>query len=162
MNPSNGPATAKPGRALGVLIPTLAVFLVAGFFAAHQLWSTGFFLPEFGTTIAALFYASILYTIAIVIAGVYTEKDSRTVIVVSFAGAILWTVTTVWLWIVFPFDFTHLPDVVPAPLQFLLTWITPGIGKMLWALLAVGSAAFIPFYILQFATRRRRQNRLTA
>lgn len=160
MNTTSGVPTTRAGRLMGVLIPAAAVLLVIGFFAAHQIWSTGFFLPGFGVTMAWLFYASLLYTIVLVATSTYRDKNSRTVFVVNLAGAVLWTVTTVWLWIAFPFNFAHLADVVPSPLQFTLTWITPGIGKTLWALLALGSAAFIPFFILQYATRHRNHYQL--
>jgi hypothetical protein len=46
-----------------------------------------------------------------------------------------------WLLQVFPFDFTHLADVLPAELQLLLAWMSDGVGKLLLLQVAVGVLA---------------------
>jgi hypothetical protein len=129
--------------------------LVAAFFAAHQAWSTGFFLSSFTPVQAALLYVSILYGILVANTAVIGLKEDRTLIV-NLIGAVLWTATTAWLFFAFPFDFTHLAAVVPWPFQFLVSWITNGIGRVVWLLFFLGSAAFIPFFAFQFAGARNR------
>ena len=49
-----------------------------------------------------------------------------------------------WLLRVFPFDFTHVAAVLPADFQFLLAWMSDGIGKFLLLLqVAVGMLAVV-------------------
>jgi hypothetical protein len=64
---------------------------------------------------------------------------------------------------VFPFDFTHLADVLPAEVQFLLTWMSDGIGKFLLLLqVAVGVLAAL-FTLVTYAmvavTRNSRRSK---
>ncbi len=47
-------------------------------------------------------------------------------------------VALVWLFAVFPFDFSHLADVLPSSLRFLLRWISDGIAR---AIMAIGIIA---------------------
>ena len=146
---------ATPRPSIFAAIPTTAgVLLTAAFFAAHQAWSTGFFLSTFGLTEAFLFYASILYGIVLTNTSVFRFREDRA-LVLDIAGAVLWTVATVWLYLVFPFDFTHFAAVVPGPLTFLFTWVTNPVAHTIWLLLIVGSAAFIPFFALQLKHARR-------
>ncbi len=46
----------------------------------------------------------------------------------------LGAVALVWLFVVFPFDFSHLADVLPNFLRFLLLWISNDVAKVLLAL----------------------------
>jgi len=36
-----------------------------------------------------------------------------------------------WLWSVFPFDFTHLADILPIGIHFGLAWVTNDVGKFI-------------------------------
>ncbi|MCL4436726.1 MAG: hypothetical protein M1503_09645 [Thaumarchaeota archaeon] len=131
-------------------------FLTVAFFAAHQAWATGFFLPSFGLVEQVLFYGSILFS-AVVTANIlaFGIREDRAVML-QMIGAALWVVTTAWLYMVFPFNFSHFADVVPTPLQFLVTWLTNDIARIIWALIVIGSVAFIPFLVLQLRGARRR------
>ena len=130
--------------------------LTVAFFAAHQTWATGFFLPSFGLVEQVLFYGSILSS-AVIAANVIALgiREDRA-IMLQMVGAALWMVTTVWLYMVFPFNFSHFADVVPSPLRFLVTWLTNDIARIIWALIVIGSAAFIPFLAFQLSGARRR------
>ncbi len=44
------------------------------------------------------------------------------------------TVSCVGLYVVFPFDFTHLTDVLPDFLKFLLLWFSSDVAKVLIAI----------------------------
>jgi hypothetical protein len=142
-----------PNPRLSFAITTTGISLIAAFFAAHQAWSTGFFLPSFTPIQAALLYGSILYGILVTNTEAIGLREDR-IQMVNVIGAGLWTVTAAWLFFAFPFDFTHLATVVPWPFKFLVTWITNSIGKAAWFLLFLGSAAFIPFFAFQLTGAR--------
>jgi hypothetical protein len=145
-------SSPKPTDAI---IPTAAILLTAAFFATHQAWSTGFFQPSFTPLQAALFYSSILYGIVVTSTGAFKIRQDQT-LVLDLIGGVLWTITAIWLYFAFPFDFTHLAAVVPWPLTFIVTWITNGVAKTIGLLIVIGSAAFIPFFAVQLSTARRR------
>lgn len=156
------PAAAKtiatrvpPNPRLSFAITTTGIGLIAAFFAAHQAWSTGFFLLSFTPVQAAFFYGSILYSILVTNTEVIGLREDH-ISIVNIVGAVLWTTATAWLFFAFPFDFTHFAAVVPWPFQFLVSWITNDIARTLSLLLVVASAAFIPFFALQLASARRR------
>ena len=144
-----------PNPRLSFAITTTGIGLIAAFFAAHQTWSTVFFLPSFTPLQATLLYGSILYSILVTNTEVIGLREDH-ISIVNIVGAVLWTTTTAWLFFAFPFDFTHFAAVVPWPFQFLVSWVTNSIAKIIWLLLLVGSAAFIPFFALQLSSARRR------
>lgn len=147
--------SVPPNPRLSFAITTTIFVLVAAFFAAHQAWSTGFFLSSFTTLQAALLYASILYGILVSNTEVIGLRKDR-IAIVNIVASILWTATTAWLFFTFPFDFTYLAAVVPWPFQFLVSWITNGIAKIIWLLFFLGSAAFIPFFAFQLKGARKK------
>lgn len=147
------PHAAPANPKLGLAITTTGAVLIAAFFAAHQAWSTGFFLSNFTELQAALLYGSILYSILVMNTTVLRLREDRT-LTVDIVGAVLWTSTTAWLYFAFPFDFTHIAAVVPWPFQFAISWISNSIAKTLSLLLFIGAAAFIPFFAVQFTSAR--------
>jgi hypothetical protein len=152
MNPVLSAQRHAPSKYAGLVPVSIGTILVVAFFAAHQLWSTGFFTSAFGPLETFLFYSSILYGVVTAGSGVLFREDRA--IIIQLIGAVLWTITTVWLLYLFPFNFAHVADVVPSPFQFLLSWITQGIGRIIWAIAAIGSAAFVPFFVFQLARAR--------
>jgi len=108
-------------------------FLVVLYFGAHQTWSTGFFTSKFDTLEILLFYGSLIYVFFIEKSiGLLGRKNlARLNDVFSL---ILVAVAFTWLFMVFPFDFAHLADVLPSFLRFLLHWISNDIARVLMVL----------------------------
>jgi hypothetical protein len=131
-------------------------FLTAAFLAAHQVWATGFFLPSFGLVEQVLLYSSILFsalaTANILILNIREDKS----IMLQMVGAVLWMVTTIWLYMIFPFNFSHFADVMPTSIQFLVTWLTDDIARIIWILMIIGTTVFIPVLALQLSGARLR------
>ncbi len=44
-----------------------------------------------------------------------------------------------WIFVAFPLNFAHVADVVPTPFQFILSWITNDIGRIIVALALLAS-----------------------
>jgi hypothetical protein len=139
-------------RVSELIVTTIVACLIAGFYAAHLVWSTGFFTSAFTPVLAALFFTSIAWTIVNVAAKAITSR--RDVLALAeLIGAVLFAGVTAWLYVVFPFNFTHLADVAPAQLQFLLSWITNDIGRMLVGLILVASIIALAVNAVKFAWR---------
>ena len=116
----------RAGNVLGIF----ANLLFLWFFITHQRSSTGFFTPRFGQTEMFLFYAPILLDIVKTAAkAVVGRKNMIRPFDVAHMG--LSFIEVVWMYMVFPFEFSHLADVLPVFLQFLLGWISNNIARVL-------------------------------
>jgi hypothetical protein len=118
--------------------------LVFGFYMAHYAWSTGFFTSAFTPVLAVLFFASVLYVMVNTSAKAITPRKD-TLALIELVGAVLFVVVAAWIFEVFPLNFTHVADVIPTPFQFLLSWLTNDIGRILVALVLL--AAVIAFAV---------------
>ena len=126
------------GWIVGVIV-TLCAFV---FYYAHQVQATGFFTDGFTTELAVLLYVSILYLIVNATAKLLTDRQS-TLAMVELLGALLTGVATLCLFMVFPFNFAHVGDVLPSLVQPLLKWITNDVGRILYAVAVFGSVIAI-------------------
>jgi hypothetical protein len=118
--------------------------LVFGFYMAHYAWSTGFFTSAFTPVLAVLFFVSVLYVIVNTSTKAITpRRDVRALI--ELVGAVLFLVVAAWIFEAFPLNFNHVADVLPTPFQFMLSWLTNDIGRILAALVLL--AAVIAFAV---------------
>ena len=107
--------------------------LIAIYFAAHQMFSTGFFTATFGVLEMVLLYGTLFYWIFTCAVLLLELKDlSRDVD--SFGGLIFAAIGFAWLSIVFPFDFIYFANVLPENLRFLVQWISDGIARVVLVL----------------------------
>lgn len=132
----------KSSQRGGEMASVIGILLVTFFFYAHQAWSTGFFTSSFGTIEAFFLYGSILLGIVAPLVRATTGRRNKSrppeMIVSVFC-----IVASVWLLMVFPFDFAHFADIVPDFLRFLVNWISNDIARVLIILGTVGGIVFI-------------------
>ena len=125
--------TVPYSERVGNVVAVVVIILVILYFVAHQMWSTGFFTSKFGSAEIFLFYASLLY--GLVPTGVRSLVGRKNLArLFDVFGSVLFTITLVWLYVVFPFDFAYFADVLPSFLRFLLQWISNDIARVLMAL----------------------------
>jgi hypothetical protein len=140
------------------LFSAMALVVLGGFFVTHQRLETGFFTERFGPVEMLCLYGPLALSLAAPLTrALYGQRNpARPVEVVTHLCAAL---AGLWLVQVFPFDFTHLADVFPAEFQFLLAWISDGIGKFLLLLqVAVGVLAAL-FTLVTYAMVAVTRNR---
>jgi hypothetical protein len=113
----------------GELLIATGLLLLAGFFIVHQYTNTGFFTTKFGQIEMALLYGPLLLSFIDAVIQVVTGHRHLARPFEAASGLFL-GVAAVWFLIVFPFDFTHLADVLPEGLRFILAWVTNDIGKI--------------------------------
>jgi hypothetical protein len=119
----------RAGNIVGVVIGLLAVL----YFVLHQQWSTGFFTSEFGTLEMLLFYVSMFFgIISSALRALLSRKNP--VRLLEAIGLLFTTVAIAWFFVVFPFDFTFVADVLPGSLRFLLQWISNDVARGLMIL----------------------------
>jgi drug/metabolite transporter superfamily protein YnfA len=123
------PYSERVGNIAGVVVG----FLVVLYFVTHQTSSTGFFTSKFDTLEMLLFYGSLMYGIvSTALKGVVGRKNL--VRFFDVFGGIFIAVAIIWLFVVFPFDFAYLADVLPSFLRFLVQWISNDIARVLMVL----------------------------
>jgi hypothetical protein len=119
----------RVGNIAGVVVG----FLIVLYFVAHQMWSTGFFTSKFATLEMLLFYGALMYGIfSAALKALFGRKNL--VRFFDVFGLIFVAVAFTWLFMVFPFDFAYLADVLPSFLRFLLQWISNDIVRVLMVL----------------------------
>ena len=107
----------------------VAMLLLFGFLAYHQWANTGFFTSKFGALEMICLYSPLFLGMAAPLIRFWTgnRQPARPF---EAAGSLLLALGSLWLLIVFPFDFTHLADALPVGLRFLLAWVSDDIGKI--------------------------------
>ena len=150
---STSQRTGQIATAIGPLIGLL-------FFAAHQMWSTGFFTSKFDSLEALLFYSLIIIGILnAIIRGIIGRKNTLRPFEIGWITYMI--IAFIYLLAVFPFDFSHLADVLPSILQFLLAWISNEIAKALVIIAIIGTAFFTIYDALLYVYLRRELSKTT-
>ena len=144
------------GRAVGVLV--ILLFLV--FWVAHQTSSSGFFTSKFGPAETFLFYVPTVFGVVTTVAKVVVGRKNVLRPFETFQMG-LNAVGGVWLVVVFPFDFSHLADVVPDFLRFLLLWISNDVAKVLLAIGIIGFSAATVYTAIMYVFVRRELSKPT-
>ncbi len=144
------PFSERAGNIVGIVGGLLAVL----FFAVHQTQSTGFFTSGFGTAEMLLLYISLAFgIITTAIRALFGRKNLARLFDVF--GACVFTVTIAWLYIVFPFNFTHFADVLPDFLKFLLQWITNDIARILMLIGMVVAPVMVIYNAIMYVLVRQ-------
>jgi len=117
----------------GEAVAAVMLVLLFGFFVRHQSLDTGYFTERFGTLEMFALYVPLFAAIIplCILAWTGRRNPARPYEVVS---NLLLASASLWLVIIFPFDYSHLADVLPAGLQFILAWVTDDIAKVVFVL----------------------------
>src|SRR3990172_805460 len=130
-------------RALYLFFSILGMLFILGFFLAHQLLNTGFLTADFGPTEMLALYAPMVLSIipALIRASLGTRNPARPM---EFISNTALAAGSLWLFFVFPFDFSHFADFLPGGVQFLFGWLTDGIARIVLLLqMAIGTLTAI-------------------
>jgi uncharacterized membrane protein len=141
----------------GVVVGLLIVL----YFVAHQTWSTGFFTSKFNTLEMLLFYgAPIVERILFpALSGLFGRKNLARLFDVF--GLIFIAIAFTWLFVVFPFDFAYLADVLPSFLRFLVQWISNDIARVLMVLGIIVTLVIAIYYAILYVLVRRELSKPT-
>ncbi len=144
------PAGERGGQLIGIVI----IILVALFFYYHQVNNTGFFTADFGIDDAIIFYGALLWGIVPNLIKMITGRRNfaRLFEIVGTALTIFWVL---WFLNSFPFEFANLAAPLPSSIQFILSWITNDIARLLFILALIGSMIGLFFQVLYYFIVRR-------
>jgi hypothetical protein len=119
-----------PNQRLAGLFSAFLMLVLLGFFLYHQVMNTGFFTDEFKWPEMLALYVPILISMTPPIQRfIKGRRDSA--IGLEAATDFSLAIGSLILFIVFPFDFSHLVDPLPANMQFLFGWINDTVGKVI-------------------------------
>ncbi len=132
----------------------ILVILFYVFYVVPQTSSTGFFTSKFGLAETFLLYVPAVFNVVTTAAKVVVSRKNVLRPFEAFQLG-LGAVAGIWLFVVFPFDFSHLTDVLPNFLRFLLLWISNDVAKVLLPIgIILSSAAAVYIATLYVSVRR--------
>ena len=146
-----------PGQRFGEVFGVFVSFLILLFFIENQARNTGFFTSRFGLVEQALFYGSWAMGATVSLSRAIYGKRNAIRPLDALSGFLL-LVTAVWLFEVFPFDFGHFTDLMPAAIRFAFTWVSNPIAEIGLVLMAVGGLVSTVYNSVVFAFVRSRQH----
>ncbi|PWB51376.1 MAG: hypothetical protein C3F13_13085 [Anaerolineales bacterium] len=120
----------SPGQRRAGLYSAFLMLVLLAFFLYQQWANTGFFTTEFQWPEMLALYVPILLSMAAPIQRYITGRRSSAILLEAIADFSL-AIGSLVLWIVFPFDFSHLADPLPANVQFLVSWINNNIARII-------------------------------
>ena len=145
----------RPSERVGQLAGMVIALLVAVYFTVLYSSSSGFFTSKFTTADAVLFFGiAFLGVIPGLVRAVIGHKNVIRPLDVVLSISML--VAAAWFLSTFPFDFSHLADALPSSLQFLISWISDGLAKMLMAVAIIASIFIILYTTLLYLAVRRK------
>lgn len=145
----------RPGQRASEVFSVFISFLVLLFFVENQVKGTGFFTSRFGPVEEALFYGTWFVGAAVSLARAGVGRRNPVRPFDAFYGALL-VATSLVLLSVFPFDFAHLPDLLPRAVRPAFFWLTNPVGKIIFVLGAVGGFASMMYNSVVYAVSRSR------
>ncbi len=138
------------------LLAVAAMLLLFGFFVYHQVANTGFFTAKFGALEMLCLYGPILFSLAAPVARALNGRRNPAR-PLEIAMNLFMAIGSLWLLIVFPFNFSHLADVLPAAIRFVISWITNDIGKIILILQVIAGLITAILTTRKYLSFRRRE-----
>lgn len=126
---------AAKGIPTGDRVVSAVLFLFSSlmliYFLNHELQNTGFYTEEFGIIGKSFNYGFfIMWIITAGLEGILGLRFYSRFFDV-FGGIVFAAVATLYLFIVFPFDFEFFKLLLPENIQFIFSWITSDIARVL-------------------------------
>ena len=130
------------------------IILLLVFFGFHQWKRTGFFTDRFGPIeMAALYLPIVISLVAPLLRTIQGKNDPARLL--EAVSDISLAVGSIWLWIAFPFDFTHFADVFPPSIHPAFSWINDRVGRIILLLqVALGLISVLATTVSYLRERR--------
>jgi hypothetical protein len=153
---------SAPQRVLEPMISIVAMALLVGFYAYHQVMHTGFFTGEFGPLEMLCLYGTAVLSIIppLIRAATGRRNPSRPLEAVD---DLLLGVAALVLLVTFPFNFAHFTDALPSQIRFMFSWLNNGIARIfLWLPLIFGPFAALVITVQFLVVSWRESIRITS
>lgn len=128
----------KPGDRAGEVFGILVISLVTLYFVSSQIDKTGFFTPSFGSLETLLFYLPVPLGVGVCFIRLLTGRRNPARPLDAIDAAVT-GIACLWFFVVFPFSFAHLGDLLPSQIQFLADWIPDYLARAVLLIGGLGS-----------------------
>ncbi|HUI85679.1 MAG TPA: hypothetical protein VLY21_00795 [Nitrososphaerales archaeon] len=141
------------GETAAEVVGVAVAVLVFLFLYENQLRGVAFFTPAFGSLEQFLFYAPMFVGMAVTIArAIYGRRNA--IRPFDALNSLFIAVSASWLLSVFPFDFSHFKDLFPSSIQPAFGWLNNDIGRLLFALVVIGSLVSFIYTLVLYSSVR--------
>lgn len=124
------------------------------FFILHQTTGTGFFTERFGPLEALCLYVPLLLGLSAPTIRALSGKR-QPARPFEAATSLFLSAGSLWLLIAFPFDYSHLADVLPTGIQFILRWVTDDVARIVLLLQIIIGPISAGMVMLRFVAHRQ-------
>ena len=140
----------KPSERAGEVFAIVAISLVTLYFVSSQIDKTGFFTSSFGNLETFLFYLPVPLGMVVCFIRLIMGRKNPARLLDTIDAAIT-GIACLWFFVVFPFNFAHLGDLLPSQIQFLADWIPDYLARGVFLIGGFGSlinAVYTPMIYL--------------
>lgn len=130
----------RANEKIGQCASIIAVILATLYFAFSQVLNTGFFTSSFGSFETFLFYLPIPFSILASIVRIASGSRNRAR-PLEIINAVAIAAAGFCLLVIFPFNFSHVGDLLPFHLGILFSWIPNYLGRFIVLIAGIGGFA---------------------
>jgi hypothetical protein len=142
------------GERLGNIIALFFILLVFVILIDIQMSDAGFFTTEFGPLEELVFFGAFLYGVFPCLIKLFTGSRNLGRLT-DVIGSIIFVLAGTYLLLVYPFDFTALPEYLFGAASEAFSWLSNELVMTLWGLAIVISAISAVYNGILFAGVRR-------
>jgi len=124
----------------GELTSVIFILLLLAFYAYNQIENTGFFTSKFGGWEMLALYGSISLSLLPPLMRAKIARRNSVRPLEAFCN-LFFAFSILYLLLVFPFNFAHFPDALPAFVRFMFWWLTNDVARILIFLGFLGALA---------------------
>ena len=139
------------GQRAGEIVSVTIVLLILGFYLYHQIENTGFFTPSFNGWEMFALYGSIILSLVPPLARAAIGRRNPVRPIEAF-GNLFFAFATLWLLLVFPFNFAHFSAALPVQTRSLFFWLTNDIARFALVLAIPASFTSAVYNIVRYIT----------
>ena len=145
----------KTSDRIGNLVSVIVSIVITIFFYGNYSGNTGLFTSSFTNADAALFFGAAIFGMAPAAARFLIGRRNPTRLLDALTAA-FFLIVVVWFLATYPFDMSHLADLLPNGWHGLLSWVSDNFVKALMVIGIVASVFIIPYTILLYQAVRRK------
>ncbi len=144
----------RMGERIGNIIAMFFIVFVVLIFINIQVQDYGFFTTKFGPLEQLLFYGSLLFGVipSFIRAAIGRRNLGR---LADLFGSILFIAVTIYLLVIFPFDFTRLLDLLPSAVLPDFNWFTNDLFRLFFELAIMLSVISLVYNAILYTAVRR-------
>ena len=114
----------------GQLVGIVFIFIFVFYFQSHLSIGTGFFRSNFGALEAIIFFGIMIFgVLPAILKFIFGRKNK--VRPLEFVNNVLVVIAGIYFLSTWPFDFSHIADVLPADIQFIIAWLSDPLMQIL-------------------------------